>query len=55
MIEFLENNDDRADQITGGNDNNTLGISIANLDLNHLFITCSQYGHMFIIHFNSVQ
>ena len=41
MIECLGNSDDRADQITVGNDNNTLGIPIANLELKYMFIICS--------------
>ena len=41
MIESLESGDDIADQITGGNDNNTLGIPRAKLELKHMFIVCS--------------
>ena len=41
MTESLENSDDRPDQTTGGNDNNTLGIPRAQLELKHMFIVCS--------------
>ena len=36
----LGNSDDRADQKTGQNDDNTLGIPRANLVLKHRFILC---------------
>ena len=37
----LGNSDGIADQITGGNDDNTIGIPRANLELKHMFIICS--------------
>ena len=37
----LGSSDDRADQIAGRNDDNTLGILRANLELKHMFIMCS--------------
>ena len=40
-IKSMGNSDDIADQITGGNDDNALGIPRANLDLKHIFIICS--------------
>ena len=39
-IKFLGKSDDRADQKTGRNDDNTLGIPRANLELKHMFILC---------------
>ena len=54
-IESVRNSNDRADQIAGRNNNNMLVIPRANLELKHMFITCLQYGHMLIIHFNSTQ
>ena len=40
-IKSLENGDDIANQITRRNNDNTLGIPIANLKLKHMFIICS--------------
>ena len=37
----MGNSDDRADQIAWRNDENTLGILKANLELKHMFIICS--------------
>ena len=54
-IESLGNSDDRVDQKTGWNDDNTLGIPEAGLELKHMFTSCSYYGYLFIIYFNSVQ
>ena len=46
-IKSLGNNDDRADHKTGQNEDNTLGIPGANLELKHI---CSYYVHnMFIV------
>ena len=46
-IKSLRNSDDRADQKKGQNDDNTLGIPRANLQMKD---TCSYYVHnMFII------
>ena len=38
---YLGNSDNRADQIAEQNDDNTLGIIRANLELKHMFIICS--------------
>ena len=43
-IKSLGNSDDRADQKTGQNDDNTLGIPEANLELKHMFVLCSFYA-----------
>ena len=40
-IKSLGNSDDRADQKTGRNDDNTLEIPRTNLELKHTFILCS--------------
>ena len=47
-IEFLGNSDDIADQITGRNEDCSLGISRANLELKHVPIICSYHNNMFI-------
>ena len=42
----LGNSDDTADQIAGQNDDNTLGIIRANLELKHMFIICSLWSFL---------
>ena len=55
-IKSLGNSDDRADQKTWQNDDNTLEIPRANLELKHMFILCSFIVlSLFIIYFNLVQ
>ena len=40
-IKSLGNSEDITDQITGRNNNNTLEIPRANLELKHIYIVCS--------------
>ena len=40
-VKFLGKSDDRADRKTERNDDNTLGVPRANLELKHRFILCS--------------
>ena len=47
-IKSLENSDDIADQITGQNDDYSLGIPRANLGLKHMSIICS-YNNMLVM------
>ena len=51
----LENSDDGADQKMGRNNDNALGVPRANLEVKHMLILCSEYVHLFITYFNSVQ
>ena len=43
-IKSLGNSDDIADQITGRNDDYSLGIPRANLELKHMSIICSYHN-----------
>ena len=47
-IKSLENSDDIADQITRRNDDYSLGIPRANLELEHMSIMCS-YDNMLLM------